>query len=72
MTTKVRIEMLEDHTPVVVEVINKLPDGKERLRHYSMLSQAGASTEEYIHSGQTLRIRELTTAEAHNGSIASV
>lgn len=70
MTTKVKVELVQDHMPVRVEVFSKTSDGQERVFHFSELSTVGASTEEYVHSGQTLRIREVTTAELHNKGIA--
>ena len=66
MTTRVKIELLQDHMPVRVEVVGTTSDGEERMLHFSELSQVGASAEEYVHSGQMLRVREMTTAEIHN------
>ena len=59
MTTKVRIEIVQDHMPVIVEVLRS--DGT--IQHTSQLASKGNAAEEYVHSGQTLRIREMTTAE---------
>jgi hypothetical protein len=65
MTTKVKIELLEPHTPVIVEVLRD--DGIPR--HVCVLREKGSATEEYVHSGQTLRVREMTTQEMHDERI---
>lgn len=59
MTTKVEVKIAQQHMPVIVEVLGS--DG--RMLHAIELQTLGAATEEYVHSGQTLRIREKTTAE---------
>ena len=59
MTTKVRIEIVQEHMPVIVEVLR----GDGTIQHTSELASKGNAAEEYVHSGQTLRIREMTTAE---------
>lgn len=61
MTTKVKIEIVQNHMPVVVEVLRS--DGT--VQYTLKLSHTGSAGEEYVHSGQTLRVREMTTAEAH-------
>ena len=61
MTTKVKIELAQKHMPVVVEVVYS--DG--RVGQTQTLRDLGVSAEEYVHSGQTLRVREMTTQEAH-------
>jgi PII-like signaling protein len=61
MTTKVRIEIVQEHMPVVVEVL----DESGRVRYVATLQALTACTDEYVHSGQTIRVREMTTAEAH-------
>jgi len=61
MTTKVRIEIVQEHMPVIVEVLR----GDGTIQHTSQLALKGNAAEEYVHSGQTLRIREMTTAERH-------
>ena len=61
MTTKVRIEIVQEHMPVIVEVLR----GDGTIQHTSELASKGNAAEEYVHSGQTLRIREMTTAERH-------
>lgn len=63
MTTKVKIEIAQQHMPVVVEVLRS--DGA--VQHTSRLTDRGDAVEEYVHSGQTLRVREMTTQEIHNG-----
>lgn len=62
MTTKVKIEIAQQHMPVVVEVLRS--DGT--VQHTSRLTDRGDAVEEYVHSGQTLRVREMTTQEIHN------
>lgn len=60
MTTKVQISIVQQHIPVVVEVMRS--DGTIQFKH----ELAGESVcQEYVHSGQTLRVREMTTAEMH-------
>ncbi len=61
MTTKVKIEIVQRHMPVVVEVLRS--DGT--IQHTLRLTDLGEAAEEYVHSGQTLRVREMTTAEQH-------
>jgi len=61
MTTKVKIELAQEHMPVIVEVL----DETGRVRYTARLLALGAWHAEYVHSGQTLRIREMTTAEMH-------
>lgn len=65
MTTRVKIELIQEHIPVIVEVLRD--DGV--ARHVCVLRKKGNSTDEYVHSGQTLRVREMTTAELHNERI---
>ena len=65
MTTKVKIELAQKHMPVVVEVV--YPDG--RVGQTQTLRELGIAAEEYVHSGQTLRVREMTTQEAHEDSL---
>lgn len=65
MTTKVKIEIVQKHMPVVVEVVRS--DGS--IGQTQTLSEAGICAEEYVHSGQTLRVREMTTEERHNATI---
>jgi hypothetical protein len=62
MTTKVKIEIVQKHMPVVIEVLRS--DGT--VQHTNSLSVLGATASEYVHSGQTLRVREMTTEEAHH------
>ena len=61
MTTKVKIEIVQKHIPVVVETLRS--DGT--VQHTQTLSEIGSCAEEYVHSGQTLRVREMTTEEEH-------
>ena len=67
MTTKVKIEIAKKHMPVVVETLRN--DGT--VQHTQTLSEIGISAEEYVHSGQTLRVREITTAEMHDTGLAA-
>lgn len=66
MTTKVKIEIVQMHMPVVVETLRS--DGT--VQYTQTLNQMGGSgAEEYVHSGQTLRVREMTTEEKHNAGL---
>ena len=65
MTTKVKIGLAQKHTPVVVEVVRS--DGT--VSQTQTLSELGQEAQEYVHSGQTLRIREMTTQEAHDAGL---
>ena len=62
MTTKVKIEIVQKHMPVMVEVLRS--DGT--VSYTQTLSEIGSAAAEYVHSGQTLRVREMTTEEAHH------
>lgn len=66
MTTKVKIGLAQKHMPVVVEVVRS--DGTvSQVQH---LSELGQEAQEYVHSGQSLHIREMTTEEAHHAGLA--
>ena len=65
MTTKVKIWLAQMHMPVVVEVVRS--DGT--VSQTQTLSELGQEAQEYVHSGQTLRIREMTTQEAHDAGL---
>lgn len=65
MTTKVKIGLAQKHMPVVVEVVRT--DGT--VRQTQTLSELGQEAQEYVHSGQTLRVREMTTQEAHEDGL---
>ncbi len=65
MTTKVKIGLAQKHMPVVVEVVRS--DGT--VSQTQTLSELGQDAQEYVHSGQTLRIREMTTQEAHDAGL---
>lgn len=65
MTTKVKIELIQENMPVVVEILAS--DG--RLRYTQTLRAIGNAAEDYVHSGQTLRVREMTTEEAHEDGL---
>jgi hypothetical protein len=65
MTTKVKIGLAQKHMPVVVEVVRS--DGT--VSQTQTLSELGQEAQEYVYSGQTLRVRELTTQEAHNAGL---
>lgn len=54
MTTKVKIELVQEHIPVVVEVAG---------REVAMLRKSGESHEDYVHSSQQIVVRELTPEE---------
>jgi len=49
----------------VVEVV--YPDG--RVGQTQTLRELGIAAEEYVHSGQTLRVREMTTQEVHEDGL---
>lgn len=65
MTTKVKIEIVQKHMPVIVETLRS--DGT--VQHTQTLGELGGGAEEYVHSGQTLRVREMTTEEKHNAGL---
>lgn len=65
MTTKVKIQIVAVHMPVVVETLRS--DGT--VQHTQTLSDMSSAAEEYVHSGQTLRVREMTTEEKHNAGL---
>ena len=65
MTTKVKIGLAQKHMRVVVAVVRS--DGT--VSQTQTLSELGQEAQEYVHSGQTLRIREMTTQEAHNAGL---
>jgi hypothetical protein len=62
MTTRVRVEIVQENMPVVVEVL----DSGLIVSRTHTLKGLGATAEEYVHSDLTLRVREMTTAELHN------
>ena len=61
MTTRVKIEIVGENMPVMVET--RREDGK--VAYSQTLTGKGAAMEEYVHSGQTLSVREMTTQEQH-------
>lgn len=61
MTTKVMAKIVQQHMPVIIEVLRS----DDTVRHTFRLTDLGEAVEEYVHSGQTLRVREMTTAEQH-------
>lgn len=65
MTTKVKIEIAQKHMPVIVEVLRS--DGT--VGQTQTLSEIGQAAEEYVHSGQSLRVREMTTEEKRNAGL---
>lgn len=56
MTTKVKIELIQEHLPVVIESNGNI---------LSTLFKVGHVFEAYVHSAQQLTVREMTTAELH-------
>src|SRR5574337_281153 len=54
MTTKVKIELVDAHQPVVVEVAG---------REVAMLMRSGESHTDYVHSSQQIVVRELLPEE---------
>jgi len=65
MTTKVKIELVQENMPVVVEIIGS----DDRVRYRQTLRRIGNAAEDYVHSGQTLRVREMTAQEAHDDGL---
>ena len=65
MTTKVKIEIVQMHMPVVVETLRS--DGT--VQHTQTMSDMSQACAEYVHSGQTLRVREMTTEEKHTAGL---
>lgn len=63
MTTRVKIQIIQEHMPIVVETLRS--DGT--IAHHQIIRNKESIAEEYVHSGQTLRVREMTTAELHLG-----
>lgn len=61
MTTKVMAKIVQQHMPVIIEVLRS----DDTVRHTFRLTEFGDAVEEYVHSGQTLRVREMATAEQH-------
>jgi hypothetical protein len=59
MTTKVSVQLIQPHIPVVIETVAS--DG--RVRYTQTLKTIGSEAQEYVHSGQWLRVREMTTQE---------
>lgn len=55
MTTKVKIEIVQAHLPVAIDL--QRPDGSVQILH--ILSEPGQIAEEYVHSGQSLIVREI-------------
>lgn len=54
MTTKVKIELVQEHIPVVVEVAG---------REVAVLLKAGELYEDYVHSSRQIVVREMTPEE---------
>ena len=67
MTTKVKIGLAQKHMPVVVDVLRS--DGT--VQYTQTLSELGHEAQEYVHSGQTLRVREMTTQEMHDAGLGA-
>lgn len=60
MTTKVQICVVQKHMPVIVEIV-----GSDGIVRYTqrLIGPESLAASEYVHSGQTLRVREMTTEE---------
>jgi hypothetical protein len=56
MTTKVRIEIVQEHMPVEVDVVDS-----RGIVQRTLVLRAGDNAEEYVHSGVMLRVREIDT-----------
>lgn len=62
MTTKIKIELTQEHRPIVVT----MQSGPERLPTQEIvLVKKGDVCEGYVHSAQYFLIREMSTAEEH-------
>ena len=59
MTTKVKIEIVHANMPVVVETLR----GDGTVQRTQVLDATDSDAEEYVYSGQTLRVREMTEEE---------
>lgn len=66
MTTKVKIEIVQPHMPVVVDILR----GDGTVQYWQTI-QFGDTCTEYVHSGQMLRVREMTTEEQHDVGMAT-
>lgn len=62
MTTKVMVQIAHMHMPIVVEAIN--PDGT--VDHLATLRTLDQFACDYVSSGKTLRVREMSIEEKHN------
>jgi hypothetical protein len=67
MTTKVKVQITQRHMPVIVEVLQG--NGNETHVRQVTLPELGSAVEEYVHSGQVLRVREMTTEEFHRSKL---
>lgn len=65
MTTQVKIEITHEHNPVMVSVFPTNGEGEISL---VSLHKKGDSALFYVHSGQYLKVRELTPETTHDGS----
>lgn len=68
MTTRVKVEITQAHRPVVVEILGS--DGL--VARTATLHVLGEKLEEYVHSNQLLRVREMTSAESFAGGAPAV
>ena len=59
MTTQVSVQIVRLHMPVCVEVCRE--DGT--IASVAVLKTPDAIFSDYVHSGQTFRVREMTTQE---------
>jgi hypothetical protein len=59
MTTRVKIQIVQKHVPVIVEVLRS----DDTVQIETVLHNSAQEVEEYVHSGQTIRIREMTLQE---------
>lgn len=68
MTTKVKVEIVQKHMPIVIEVLRE--DGT--VQYTQTLNIVGGSGfEDYVHSGQKLLVREMTTQEMHTAGLTT-
>ena len=59
MTTKVKIEIVQEHMPIVVDFTDQ--DGI--VMYTDILKNIGSNLSEYIHFGKRIQIREMTAKE---------
>jgi len=59
MTTKVNISLAQKHLPVIIEVLGV----NGAVQFVYTLTTLDQQFSDYVHGGQSIRVREMTTAE---------